>query len=127
MTTPNHAGSPAARVLVRGVHLELSPALSAAAVAKAEHLLGHETHIVRVRIDLEKIQTRSAPARFAAKGRVEISGPDLLASAESDDAYKSLDLLVDKLDELLRRRHQKRVNSRNDQRRQAPDVLHGEK
>jgi len=127
MTTPNPTEPLAARVLVRGIHLDLTPALHAAAQAKAEHLLGHETHIVRVRLDLEKIQTRSAPPRFIAKGRVEISGPDLVASAESDDAYKSLDLLVDKLDELLRRRHQKRVNSRNDQRRQAPDVLHGEK
>ncbi len=57
---------------------------------------------------------------------MEIGGPDLMASTASEDAYKSLDLLVDKLDELLRRRHQKRVNSRNDERRQAPKEFTGE-
>jgi putative sigma-54 modulation protein len=106
--------------MVRGIHLELTPALHQAALHKAEHLLRHEDHIVRIRLDLELDRTRGAKDVFIAKGRIEIRGPDLLAQVHSEDAYKSLDLLVDKLDELLRRRHQKRINTRNDQRRQAP-------
>jgi len=123
----NHTPDSAGRVMVRGIHLALTPALHQAAVAKAEHLLGHHERIVRIRIELELDQTRHIQTRFIAKGRLEISGPDLLASASSENAYKSLDLLVDKLDELLRRRHQKRVNSRNDPRHRAPTVLHGDK
>lgn len=117
----------AAPVIVRGVHLTLTPALQQTALGKVERLFRHEDRIIRIRIDLEFDKTRGANDQFIAKGRIEISGPDLIASAHSDDAYKSLDLLVDKLDEFLRRRHQKRVNSRNDKRRQAPETLHGGK
>ena len=127
MTTPIIPESPASRILVRGIHLDVTPAMHEAAVTKAEHLLGHADRIDRIRIDLELDKTRTSPTRFIAKGRLEIRGADLLASAGSEDAYKSLDLLVAKLDELLRRRHQKRINTRNDPRRKVPEVLHGEK
>lgn len=115
------------RVLVRGVHLDLTPALVQAALHKASHLLEHALRINRIRIDLERDRSHHTPARFIAKGRLEISGPDLIASAESEDAYKSLDLLVAKLAELLRRQHERRIKTRNDPRRKAPAVLHGDK
>jgi len=127
MTTAATPEATASRILVRGIHLDLTPALHEAALAKAEHLLGHAARIDRIRIDLELDKTHSAPVHFIAKGRLEIRGDDLLASAESEDAYKSLDLLVAKLDELLRRKHQKRINTRNDPRLKAPEVLHGDK
>lgn len=126
MTTDSRPDSLAARVLVRGVHLDLTPALQQVALHKAEHLLRHADRIVRIRLDLELDRTRGAQDVFIAKGRIEIRGPDLIAQVHSEDAYKSLDLLVDKLDELLRRRHQKRINTRNDKRRLAPTGRAGE-
>lgn len=113
--TPDSSSTP---IIVRGIHLDLTPALRQAAADKFARLLRHEHGIVRLRLDLELDKTRGARDLFVAKGRVEIRGPDLLAHATSEDAYKSLDLLVDKLDELLRRRHQKRANTRNDESRQ---------
>ncbi len=113
------------RFLIRGVHLELSPALHQAALLKASRLLRHNQRIDRIRLDLEHDHTRENALAFKATGRLEVGGPDLVAHAASENAYKSIDLLVDKLDGLLRRRHQKRVNSRNDRRRQAPEALHG--
>ncbi|HEY0863047.1 MAG TPA: ribosome-associated translation inhibitor RaiA [Lacunisphaera sp.] len=115
--TPDTSPTP---IIARGIHLDLTPALRQAVTDKCDRLLRHEHHIVRLRIDLELDKTHAGRDLFVAKGRVEIRGPDLLAHASSEDAYKSLDLLVDKLDELLRRRHQKRINTRNDDRRQAP-------
>jgi len=120
MTIHSRPDSLASRVLVRGVHLDLTPALQQAALHKAEHLLRHEEHIVRIRLDLELDRTRGTQEVFVAKGRIEVRGPDLIAQVQSEDAYKSLDLLVDKLDELIRRRHQKRIKTRNDRQRQAP-------
>ncbi|MDI1250625.1 MAG: ribosome-associated translation inhibitor RaiA [Lacunisphaera sp.] len=120
MTTDANPAILAARVLVRGIHLDLTPALHQAARSKAEHLLRHDDSIDRIRLDLELDRTREAKDVFIAKGRIEIRGPDLIAQVRSEDAYKSLDLLVDKLDELLRRRQQKRIKSRNDERRLAP-------
>jgi putative sigma-54 modulation protein len=110
---------PSAPIIVRGIHLDLTPSLHQAATDKCDRLLRHEHDIVRIRVDLELDKTRDL---FLAKGRLEIKGPDLLAQAASEDAYKSLDLLVDKLDELLRRRHEKRIKSRNDERRQTPKL-----
>jgi putative sigma-54 modulation protein len=101
------------RIIVRGIHLELTAALRSAVVEKSTRLLRHNDHIVRVRIDLEHDHTKGDRAAFLAKGHIEIAGPDLIASVASDDAYKSLDLLVDKLDRMLRERSRHRADRRN--------------
>jgi putative sigma-54 modulation protein len=101
------------RLIVRGIHLDLTDALRSAATDKASRLLRHNDHIIRVRVDLEYDKTRGIGDQFIAKGHIEIGGPDLLASVASDDAYKSLDLLIDKLDGLLRRRHGLHKDKRN--------------
>jgi len=112
----NHPPSPeelAAKVIVSGIHLELTDALRQAALEKASRLLRHNSHIVRIRIDLEFDKTKGAGDQFIAKGHIEIGGPDLIASVQSEDGYKSLDFLIDKLDGLLRRRHGLRKDHRN--------------
>ena len=111
--TKKSPDSPAAHLIVRGVHLDLTDALRTAAAEKTARLLRHNDHIIRLRVDLELDKTASATGQFIAKGHIEISGPDLIASVASDDAYKSLDLLVDKLDGLLRRRHGLHKDKRN--------------
>lgn len=70
---------------------------------KAARLFRHEPRILRVRIDVER-DLRGRTRVFTAKGRIEIAGPDLTASVTTDDAYSSINLLVDKLDRMLRRR-----------------------
>ena len=104
---PNNSvpSSAADRLIVRGIHLELTDAIRDAVAEKSARLFRHEDHIVRLRIDLEHDKTQHVNHRFVAKGQIEIRGPDLIASVTCDDAYKSVDLLVDKLDGLLRKRH----------------------
>ena len=92
------------RIIVRGVHLDLTGALKSIAEEKAVRLLRHQEHIIRVRLDLEHDKKRALHQAFVAKGHIEIRGPDLLASVASDDLYKSLDQLIDKLDRMLRKR-----------------------
>lgn len=99
------------KILVNGIHLEITPALHAAAVKKAARLLRHQINLIRVRISLEHVQSDRTP--FIAKGHIEISGPDLVASVASDDGYKSIDLLVDRLDRMLRERTRASANRRN--------------
>jgi len=94
-----------AKLILRGIHLNLTDAMKAAMHEKASRLLRHEPRIDRIRIDVELDKTRSALSHFVAKGHIEIGGPDIVASVDSDDAYKSVDLLMDKLDGLLRKRH----------------------
>lgn len=92
------------RIIVRGVHLDLTGALKSIAEEKVVRLLRHQEHIIRVRLDLEHDKKRALHQAFVAKGHIEIRGPDLLASVASDDLYKSLDQLIDKLDRMLRKR-----------------------
>jgi putative sigma-54 modulation protein len=103
----------AAKLLIRGVHLKLTEALRAYVVNKAGRLLRHNDYIIRLRVDLEHDKTATVARQFVAKGHIEIGGPDLIAAVNSDDAYKSIDLLTDKLDALLRRRHGLRKDKRN--------------
>jgi putative sigma-54 modulation protein len=113
---PNSKNLPpdlAAKLIVRGIHLDLTDALRVAAAEKTARLLRHNDHIIRLRVDLELDKTHEVGSQFIAKGHIEIAGPDLLASVTSDDCYKSLDLLVDKLDGLLRRRHGLHKDKRN--------------
>ena len=114
--SPNHS-APSTPILIRGIHLTLTPALEQAARSKTSHLLHFERRIDRIRVDLEHDRSHPGAPRFVARGRLELHGPDLVATVASEDAYKSLDLLVAKLDAQLRRRHGRRVRTRNDPRR----------
>jgi putative sigma-54 modulation protein len=92
------------RIIVRGVHFNLSDALRSVAEEKADRLLRHQERIIRVRLDIEHDQARDPSQAFVAKGHIEIHGPDLVARVASDEPQKSLDELIDKLDRMLRRR-----------------------
>jgi putative sigma-54 modulation protein len=91
-------------LIVSGIHLELTPSLKTFVQEKAERLFRHEERIVRVRIELESDAKQAVATRFVAKGHIEIHGPDMNASVPSHDMHKAVDMLIDKLDRMLRRR-----------------------
>jgi putative sigma-54 modulation protein len=101
----------AEKILVSGIHLEITPALRESVLKKAARLLRHQINLIRVRISLEHVNADRAS--FVAKGHIEIAGPDLIASVASDDGYTSIDLLVDRLDRMLRERTRARADRRN--------------
>lgn len=91
------------KLILRGIHLWLTEPMKHAVEAKAARLFRHESHIVRLRVDVER-DLRGRSRVFTAKGRIEIAGPDLSASVTTADAYTSINLLIDKLDRMLRKR-----------------------
>lgn len=91
------------RLLLRGIHLWLTDAMKAVLESKAERLFRHEPRILRVRIDVER-DLRGRTRVFTAKGKIEIAGPDLTAAVTTEDAYTSINLLIDTLDRMLRKR-----------------------
>lgn len=101
------------KLILSGIHLELTDALKTAVREKVTRLLRHEPRIVRIRIDIEHDRTRDHNSEFVAKGHIEVGGPDILASVASEDAYKSIDTLMDKLDGSLRRRHSEHREKRH--------------
>ncbi|MDR0901321.1 MAG: ribosome-associated translation inhibitor RaiA [Opitutaceae bacterium] len=108
--------SAADRLIVRGIHLELTEALKNAVESKCEKLFRHQESIVRIRVDLELDKLHKGKPRFIAKGHIEIGGPDMIVSITDEDAYKAIDQMTQKLDRLLRVRatatRKKRVHPR---------------
>jgi len=108
----NNATTPH-EVIVTGIHLELTPSLKAYVKEKMEWLFRHETHIVRIRVELECDRQHDVQHKFVAKGHLELRGPNVNGSAESEEMHKSIDLLVDVLDQALRKRHGQQKDKRN--------------
>ncbi|MBI5425141.1 MAG: ribosome-associated translation inhibitor RaiA [Opitutae bacterium] len=100
-------------VIVTGIHLELTPSLKFYVREKMERLFRHESHIVRVKVELECDRKHDRQHKFIAKAHVQLRGPDINATVNSEDCHKSIDLLVDKLDHCVRRRHSLAKDKRN--------------
>ena len=100
-------------IIVSGIHVELTQALKAYVVDKMQRLFTHESQIVRIRVEIEFDDRKAKEDRFTAKAHVQIHGPDANISVTSDDAYKSIDLLVDKLDRKILSRASIQKEKRN--------------
>ncbi|RXK56210.1 ribosome-associated translation inhibitor RaiA [Oleiharenicola lentus] len=100
-------------VIVTGIHLELTPSLKHYVQEKAERLFRHQAHIVRIRVELECDRKHDVAHKFVAKAHVELRGPNINCSADSEEMHKSIDLLVDKIDHILHKRHGQHKDKRN--------------
>ena len=97
------------KVILSGIHLELTEALKSFVWEKTDRLFKHEDAIIRARIELECSSRSEAHAtEFVAKGHLELKGATITISSSSDDLYNSIDDLVSKLDRGLRRRSRMR-------------------
>lgn len=112
MSTPNPSDL-AGKIILQGIHVDLTPALQNAIREKLSPLFRHDERIIRIDVRLHREQTLGTEHLFRAAAQIEISGPDLNASAEDKDAYVALDALVEKLDRLLEARHGRRKDRRN--------------
>lgn len=102
-----------APVVVTGVHMDLTDALKDTVCAKVERLMRHNPRIIRVHVELVYNRSRDHSREFAAQIRLELAGPDIVVREESEDLYKSIDILIDKVDRQLRRRHRLEKEKRN--------------
>lgn len=90
-------------LIVSGIHLDLTPSLKTYVAEKTERLFRHEERILRIRVELECDPKQAVASRFTAKGHIELNGPSMNASVSTDECHKSVALLIDKLDRMLRR------------------------
>ena len=112
------------KVIISGHHVELTDALKQTVLEKVEKLFRHEDDIIRIRVELEVDTNVSKQDEFIAKGHIEINGPSMNAMEASDDLYKSIDSMADKLDRQLRRRARlSKTKRRNPQKIDLPANL----
>ncbi|MFQ3225897.1 MAG: putative sigma-54 modulation protein [Lentimonas sp.] len=102
-------------VIISGLNMDLTDAIKNVVEQKVEKLFEHEERIVRMRVELEYDPHHSTHHNeFIAKGHLEVRGNDHNAHAETDDLYKSIDEMVNKLDRMLRRRSRLQKVKRKD-------------
>ena len=101
------------KILMQGIHVELTEGLQTAIREKFAVLLRHNEFILRINVRLHQDQTLGNEHHYTATAEIEIGGPNLVATAEGKDAYAILDELVDRLDNLIERRHGRRKERRN--------------
>ncbi|MDA8528771.1 ribosome-associated translation inhibitor RaiA [bacterium] len=101
------------KLIISGIHIDLTDGMKQHVREKVSKLLRHEPHIVRVRVTIEYHQTKSNHGQFTAKGQIEIQGPDIVAGESGDDAYVAIDKLVSELDRGLRKRSTNRMSKRD--------------
>lgn len=106
-------------LIVSGIHLDLTPSLKTFVREKAERLFRHEERIVRIRVELECDRSLATGVQFTAKGHIQIQGPDMNATVQTDECHKAVSMLIDKLDRMLQRRHQLKRAKRHNHPRAA--------
>jgi putative sigma-54 modulation protein len=109
----NNSDDISSKIIMQGVHIDLTAAMQNIIREKFSVLLRHNEWIVRINVRLHQDQQRGKNHHYTATGQIEMRGPDIVASVKGDDAYSVLDGLVEKLDEQLRERHERRKDKRN--------------
>ncbi len=102
-------------VIISGLNIDLTDTIKNMVHTKVEKLYEHEDHIIRMRVELEHdSHQKSHRNEFIAKGHLQVSGNDHIASAATDDLYQSIDAMIQKLDRMLRRRSRIKKVKRKD-------------
>lgn len=111
-------------IIISGQDLDLTDSLKKNVEAKMSKLFTLDDRIIRLRIELAFKPNKSHAREFSAKGHIEIQGPDMVVSVESDDMYKSIDELIVKLVRKIRRRHRlERIKRNNPHAVEIPAAL----
>jgi putative sigma-54 modulation protein len=100
-------------IRISGLNLELTEPLKEHVKGKLAKVLKHNERIIRINVELEYRPSRKHVKEYVAKAQVELRGPSIIVSVESDDLYKSIDALGEKLTRQVRRRHRLVKEKRN--------------
>jgi len=94
---------------IKGNHLEITPALREAVLAKLQRVTGHFDKLVSasVVLSVEKLLQR-------AEVTVHIKGKDLYAEHSGEDMYAAIDQVMDKLERQLAKHKDQLAAKRND-------------
>ena len=90
------------QVNLSGHHVDVTPALRAYVEKKFERILRHADRVIDVQCTLtvEKL-------RHQSESTVWLAGTSIHAAAVHEDMYAAIDLMIDKLDEQVRRYKEK--------------------
>lgn len=85
----------------------LTAAIENHIVAKIEKLDHMDQRIVDARVTLEHDHTRVTEKQFGCSIRLGVRGPDLFARDVENDLYAAIDVVIKKIEQQIRKRHNK--------------------
>ena len=92
-----------------GNHLEITPAIRDYLVAKLDRVTRHFDHVIDVSVVLSVNKLRQK-----IEANLHIRGKDIHAESVEPDMYAAIDALADKLDRMVLKAKEKRVEGRHD-------------
>jgi putative sigma-54 modulation protein len=96
--------------LILSTHnLTLTRAIEDHVVAKLQKLDHLDPDAVDARVTLEHDHTRAPEKQFSCSIRLSVRGPDLFAEDRCNDLYAAVDRVTKKIQQQLRKRHQKKL------------------
>ena len=90
---------------ITGHHVDLTDSLKDYVSSKLEKLDRHIDNISNIQVTLS-VQKQ----RHVAESTLHVSGADIHGTAEHDDMYAAIDLLVDKLDRQILKHKEKKID-----------------
>ena len=95
--------------LILSTHnLTLTKAIEDHIIAKLDKLDNMDQRLVAARVTLEHDHTRVPEKQFACSIRLGVRGPDLFAKDVESDLYAAMDLVVKKIEQQIRKRHNRK-------------------
>jgi putative sigma-54 modulation protein len=92
-----------------GNHLEITPAIRDYVLAKLDRVTRHFDHVIDVSVVLSVDKLRQK-----VEANLHIRGKDLHAESVEPDMYAAIDALADKLDRMVLKAKEKRVDGRHE-------------
>ncbi len=88
-------------------NVTLTEAIENHVVAKLEKLDHLDQRAIDARVILEHDHRRVPERAFSCSMRLSVRGPDLFAQDREEDLYKAIDLVAKKIEQQIRKRHNK--------------------
>ena len=88
-------------------NVTLTEAIENHVIAKLEKLQHLDQRAIDARVLLEHDHKRVPEKAFSCSMRLSVRGPDLFAQDREEDLYKAIDLVSKKMEQQIRKRHNK--------------------
>lgn len=98
----------AAMNLILSPHnVTLTKAIEDHLLVRIDKLAHLQPYALNARVTLERDATKAPERQFSCSMRVSLPGPDIFAEDSESDLYAAIDLVVKKIEQQLRKRHNK--------------------
>jgi len=94
-------------------NVTLTKAIEDHILARLEKLEHFDNHVINARVSLEHDHRRMPEKAFKCSMQLTMRGPDLYAEDAESDLYAAIDLVTKKIEQQIRKRHNKRKASKH--------------